>query len=111
MADSNAKKMADLPLDRIDPSPPFTYVGVDFFGPWLVKEGRKEVKRYGALFTCLVLRAIHIEVAVSLSTDAFINVLRRFLSIRGPMRLLRSDCGTNFVGTISETERGMAEID
>ena len=105
------KKMADLPLDRIDPSPPFTYVGVDFFGPWLVKEGRKEVKRYGALFTWLFLRAIHIEVAVSLSTDAFINVLRRFLSVRGPMRLLRSDCGTNFVGTISETERGMAEID
>ena len=42
------QKMSDLPSDRVEPCPPFTYVGVDFFGPWLVKEGRKEVKRYGA---------------------------------------------------------------
>ena len=103
--------MADLPLDCIEPTPPLTYVGTDFFGPWYVKEGRKEMKRYGTLFTCLVSRAIHVEVAVSLSTDSFINALRRFLSIRGPMRLLRSDCGTNFVDSLSEQKRALAEID
>ena len=108
---AQGQKMADLPLDRIEPTPPFTYVGVDFFGPWYVKEGRKELKRYRALFTCLVSRAVHVEVAVSLSKDSFINALRRFLSIRGPMRLLRSDCGTNFVGSLSEQKRALAEID
>ena len=105
------QKMSDLPSDRVEPCPPFSYVGVDFFGPWLVKEGRKEVKQYGALFTCLVSRAIHIEIATALSTDSFMNVLRRFLSIHGLIRLLRSDCGTNFVGAISEQKQALSEID
>ena len=30
------QKMGDLPLDRLRPCPPFTYVGVDVFGPWQV---------------------------------------------------------------------------
>ena len=55
------QKLADLPKDRIEPAPPFTYSAVDYFGPFLLKEGRKEVKRYGVLFTCMVSHAIHIE--------------------------------------------------
>ena len=74
--------MADLPTDRLDSGPPFSYCGVDFLGPWVVKDGRKEIKRYGSLFTCLQSRAVHIEVATSLSTDSFINCLQRFISIR-----------------------------
>ena len=106
-----SQKMSDLPSDRVEPSPPFSFVGVDFFGPWIVKEGRKSLKRYGALFTCLSSRAIHIEVATDLSTDAFMNALRRFLSVRGPIRLLRSDCGTNFIGTLSEQKAALSELD
>ena len=45
--------MVDLPSDRTIDEPPFTNFGVDMFGPFLIKEGRKELKRYGALFTCL----------------------------------------------------------
>ncbi|XP_041478849.1 uncharacterized protein LOC121426565 [Lytechinus variegatus] len=92
------QKMADLPEDRLSPAPPFTYAGVDCFGPWLIKEGRKELKRYGLIFTCMASRGIHIEVLHSLSTDSFINGLRRFISVRGPVRQLRCDRGTNFVG-------------
>jgi len=74
------QKMTDLPADRRTPTPPFTYFGVDYFGPWYVKEGRKELKRYGVLFTCLVTRAIHTEVANSLETDSYVNALcRRFI--------------------------------
>lgn len=62
----NEQKMVDLPRDRISPVPPFTYMAVDYFGPFIIKDGHKEVKRYGALFTCLVSRAVHIEVASSL---------------------------------------------
>ena len=78
--------------------PPFTFVGVDFFGPILVKIGRSEVKRYGCLFTCLTVRAVHIEVAHSLDFDSFINALQRFTCRRGQVLEIRSDNGTNFVG-------------
>ena len=103
--------MADLPEDRLTPAPPFTYVGVDYFGPYVTKEGRKERKRYGALFTCLVSRAVHIEVAHSLDTDSFLNALRRFIARRGQVREIRSDNGTNFVGARRELREAINEMD
>ena len=105
------QKMGSLPFDRIENGPPFTNVGVDFFGPFLIKEGRKEMKRWGCIFTCLSSRAVHLEVATSLSADGFINVLRRFLSIRGPVALIRCDQGTNFVGASSELKAALQEND
>ena len=91
-----AQKMADLPPSRLQiDTHPFAYCGVDYFGPLLVKQRRSQVKRYGCLFT-LTSRAIHIEVAMDLTTDAF-NALRRFLSRRGPVLHFFSDNGTNFV--------------
>ena len=67
------QKMADLPNDRTIDEPPFTNCGVDMFGPFLIKEERKELKRFGALFTCLSSRAVHIECTCSLETDSFIQ--------------------------------------
>ena len=61
-APSGQQLMAKIPQDRVTPNePPFTHVGLDFFGPIEVKQGRSRVKRYGCLFTCLTIRAIHIE--------------------------------------------------
>ena len=105
------QKMADLPRDRISPAPPFTYTGVDYFGPFLIKEGRREVKRYGALFTCLVSRAVHIEVASTLESSSFIQALRRFIARRGPVREMRSDNGSNFVGAHNELLQAIQEMD
>ena len=73
--------MADLAKERLTSGdPPFTNVGVDYFGPFYVRQGRSNVKRFGCLFTCLVVRAVHIEVVNSLDTDSFINALRRFIN-------------------------------
>ncbi|XP_028404804.1 uncharacterized protein LOC114527371 [Dendronephthya gigantea] len=92
------QKMADLPNDRVIPNnPPFSFVGVDCFGPFLVKRGRSLVKRYSVLFTCLTIRAIHIEIAYSLDTDSFLQSMRRFIARRGRPEIMRSDNGTNFV--------------
>ena len=58
--------MADLPSDRLQiEQPPFSHVGIGYFGPFNVRQARSNVKRYGCVFTCLTVRAIHIEVAYS----------------------------------------------
>ena len=63
----------------------------------MVKRGRSETKRYGVLFTCLTIHAIHIEVVHSLDTDSFINSMCRFIARRGQPEQMRSDNGGNFV--------------
>ena len=81
------QKMGDLPPDRIQPSPPFTYVGVDVFGPWQVsarqtRGGSSSSKRWAVLFACLVSRAIHIEIIEELSTSSFINSTKIYCCTR-----------------------------
>ena len=105
------QKMANLPVSRVEPAPPFSYCAVDCFGPWYVKEVRREVKRYGTLFTCMASRAIHIEVVLSMETDSFLQALRRVIARRAPIRELRSDQGTNFVGAENELKRALQEMD
>ncbi|KAJ8046967.1 hypothetical protein HOLleu_05825 [Holothuria leucospilota] len=93
------QKMADLPQDRVVPAlPPFTHVGVDYFGPLSVKRGRSVGERYGCLFTCLCLKAIHIEKVRTLDVDSFVCAFQRFMARRGKPQVLRSDNGANFVG-------------
>lgn len=76
--------MADLSLNRlISDKPPFTIVGIDYFGQFQIKSGRTLVKRYEVIFTCLTLRAVHIEVASSLDTGSCIHAQRRLISRRG----------------------------
>lgn len=106
---ASEQKMADLPLERITPDhPPFTNVGVDYFGPIEVKRGRTNVKRYGVIFTCMASRAVHLEVAYSLDTDGCINALRRFISRRGQVVHIRSDNGTNFIGANRELKEAIS---
>lgn len=62
---------------------PFTHTGIDYFGPILIVQGRSEVKRWGVLFTCLTIRAIHIEIAYSLSTKSCITCIRNLINFRG----------------------------
>ena len=56
-------------------------------------------------------RAIRLEVAHSLKTDSFINALRCFICCPGPIRQMRSDQGTNFVGAKKELKEALGELD
>ncbi len=103
--------MSDLPPERLTPSPPFPYTGMDVFGPFYINEGRKELTRWGLIFTCLASRAIHLKTLNTMTTDSFLNTLRRFISRRGKVRQLRSDQGSNFVGAKNELADALKEID
>ncbi|KAK0147265.1 hypothetical protein N1851_013317 [Merluccius polli] len=110
---TEVQKMGNLPEDRMEATPPFTYTGIDCFGPIHIKDGRKDIKKYGLLLTCLCSRAIHIEMLDDMTTDAFINALRAFIAIRGNVRQIRSDQGTNFIGArreLAELMNGMDEV-
>ncbi|XP_055585281.1 uncharacterized protein LOC129738121 [Uranotaenia lowii] len=91
--------MAPLPPARLaHHERPFTFTGLDYFGPLLVKLGRANVKRWIALFTCLTTRAVHLEIAFTLTTASCISCVRRFVGRRGSPYEFLSDNGTNFQG-------------
>ncbi|XP_054745753.1 uncharacterized protein LOC129250135 [Anastrepha obliqua] len=103
-------QMGDLPMERVSPfTRPFTFTGVDYFGPMDVVIGRRREKRWGALFTCLTTRAVYIEISPTLSTESFLLIFKQFVSRRGVPKRIISDNGTNFRGAsvllVKEIER------
>lgn len=105
-------KMAPLHYQRTNPNVyPFTYVGIDYFGPILVKHGRKLEKHWICLFSCLSTRAIHMEIVPSLTTNSCIMAIMRFMNIRGISREIIADNGTYFVGTKNEIGQLVKELD
>ncbi len=105
------QKMSELPLSRTTDVSPFSYCGVDMFGPFIIKEGRKEIKRYGMIFTCFSCRGVHLETVNAADADSFILSLRRFIARRGPVRSIRSDNGGNFVGADNELRESFKNMD
>ncbi|XP_076246522.1 uncharacterized protein LOC143186698 [Calliopsis andreniformis] len=104
--------MSALPAGRVALGQrPFRHCGVDYFGPMLVKIGRRREKRWGVLFTCLTTRAIHLELANSLSASSAIMALQRFAARRGTPLVVYSDNGTNFKGASKELRDATKAID
>ncbi|XP_048506918.1 uncharacterized protein LOC125500006 [Athalia rosae] len=95
--------MGDLPDARVNPARAFLKCGVDYAGPFSIKISRNKTgKAYLCLFVCLTTKAIHLEVAVDLSTTGFLNAFKRFIARRGRPSDMYSDNGTNFVGANNE---------
>lgn len=92
-------RMADLPSARLRIHQPVFYsTGIDCFGPYLIKVGRRNEKRWGIIFKCMTIRAVHIDLLASLDSDSFLMALRRFIARRGKPYEILSDQGTNFKG-------------
>ena len=92
--------MAPLPLSRVHRDWFSFSVGVDYFGPLATRMGRCLETRYGCVFSCLQTRAIHLELATSLSADSFVLAVTRFIGRRGTPIELYNNNGSNFVGSV-----------
>lgn len=101
--------MANLPSERIASQPIFSHVSTDFAGPFLIKastlRNAKLLKVYFCIFVCISTKAVHVEIVSSLSTEAFLAALQRFVSRRGTPTLIRSDCGTNYIGARNQLKK------
>ncbi|KRX25953.1 hypothetical protein T07_2616 [Trichinella nelsoni] len=67
---------------------------LDFAGPILARSDGKPLtllKTYVCVFTCMVVRAIHLELVPEMTVDSFLRALRRFIARRGRPWLLQSD--------------------
>ena len=107
---TSTQAMAPLRQEHLQPDePPFTSVGVDYFGPFYVKVKRSNEKRYGCIFVCLASKAVHLEVASSLSSDSLMAAIRRMEARRGRIRKMFSDNGTNMVGSNREMQQMIQE--
>lgn len=99
-------KMGDLPSSRVTKTRPFNRVGIDYCGPFYIKERKfrntKKIKIYVAIFVCMVVKAIHIETVSDLSTETFLGALKRFIARRGKPIAIYCDNATNFKGAKNE---------
>lgn len=86
-----------LPEMRVNYSSPYTCAAMDYFGPLYIRaDSIKEEKRWVCLYTCLAVRAIHLEVVKDLTAEECLLALRRFISTRNVPALIVSDNAQQF---------------
>lgn len=104
-------KMAELPPARLRlMKPAFYSTGVDCFGPFLVKRGRSNEKRWGIIFKCMTTRCVHLDILSNMDTDSFLMALRRMVARRGTPSEILADQGTNFRGGDNELQTAFASM-
>ena len=89
-------KPTDFHKDKVNLLRPFENVGVDFTGHFFIKFGETTVKMYLLIFTCLNVRAIHLEIVPDMSTDSFLAAFVRFTNRFGFPVTLYSDNAPSF---------------
>ncbi|XP_063994615.1 uncharacterized protein LOC135172511 [Diachasmimorpha longicaudata] len=98
--------MGNLPRERITQSRPFTHTGVDYCGPFFIKErklrNRNRIKVWVCIFVCFSTKAVHIELVSDLTSEEFLATLSRFISRHPSCKALHSDNATTFTGAHNE---------
>ena len=104
--------MGNLPLERLKPSTPFSFVMLDLFGPFPIRgevQKRTTGKASGITFTELVSRSVHIEVSFAYDTASFMQALLRFSIRNWPIKIF-SDPGSLLVHTSKELREIRTEV-
>ena len=105
--------MGPLPEYRMKPAPPWSYTSLDIFGPMKVKgevNKRSQSKGYGVIYNCMLSRAVHLDVTTDYDTESFLQVMRRFIAIRGAPILIWSDVGSQLIAASKEMKDDLAKL-
>ena len=104
--------MMDLPDCRLPSANhfPFLTTGLDFVGPFPIKDNGQSERRYCLVFTCLVTRAVHIETCADLITQTTLMAIRRFVSLRGNPQQIYSDNATTFIRASKKLKDGIEKL-
>ena len=89
-------KPTDFISDRVNFITPYKHTGVDYTGHFFVKNGETTSKFYLLVFTCLNIRAVHLELVPSMSTSDFLLAFIKFSNIYRSPDSLYSDNGSTF---------------
>ena len=89
-------EMPPYPKERVTAAAPFSFTGLDYLGPLYIKDGQNSKKVWVCLFTCMVVRAVHLEVVADMTSEQFIMCLKRFISRRGKPSEIISDNAPQF---------------
>lgn len=103
----NAKQlMGTLPADRVKQARPFQTVGIDYCGPFQIKQSRLRrsltTKGYVAVFVCFSTKAVHMELVSDMTTDCFLAAFKRFCARRGCPSSVVCDNAATFKGASNE---------
>ena len=99
-------KVTDLPKHRVDMIRPYKHTGLDYTGHIFVRSNNKDIKMYLLIFTCLSIRAIHIEIVPDMTANQFVLALIRFVNLYGIPSHIYSDndrsivAGANLVSEV-----------
>eukprot|EP00117_Sycon_ciliatum_P004465 scpid43400/ scgid8830/ len=104
-------QMPQLPSQRVTAADASTFTGLDYFGPIYVRNPDSEVsKTWVCLFTCLVTRAVHLELVENMSAEHFVLCLRRFTARRGVPQFIVSDNAPQFKLTKSAIDKAWSQL-
>ena len=100
--------MADIPEHQLYPCPPFSFVSLDFAGPFEAKamgNSQAVIKVWGLVLVCQNTRAVKMLATAGYSTDDFLTAFTRFTSNNGNPLLVVSDAGSQLVKAGKVIER------
>ncbi|GBL76191.1 hypothetical protein AVEN_234466-1 [Araneus ventricosus] len=96
---------SQLHKDKIAQTPPFYTCDVDFAGTIYVKNLEGMQKSCIVLFTCATTRALHLELAPTMTAEYFLSAFRWIISRRGNCRIMYSDNAKTFKKSSRELEK------
>ena len=99
------QQMAPLPKSRLAIAPTFYTTSLDLFGPIEIKDTVKQRSRkkvWGVIFSCTVTRAMYLDVTEDYSTDTILQVIRRFVAVRGCPSEIQSDQSSQLIAAAKD---------